>query len=85
MAWSPQSAFGTGIAGVITAVGLVVAFLGYVHPVRKYVARVAISGTGHGQIIDGVQAPSVGCGISRRGTARNLGSTQQAPKWAWAY
>ena len=82
-AWSPQSMFGTSIAGVITAVGLVVAFLGYVHPVRKYVARVAISGTGHGQDHRLVfKHLLLGAGLAGVALLGTWGSTQQAPKWA---
>ncbi len=79
--WSPTSSFHTGAAGVMTLIGLVVAFMGYIHPVRKYVARVAVSGTSHGQDHRQVfKHLLLGAGLAGVALLGTWGSTQQAPK-----
>ncbi len=81
--WSPISSFQAVSAGVMTIIGLVVAFMGYIHPVRKYVARVALSGTSHGQDHRQVfKHLLLGAGLAGVALLGTWGSTQQAPKWS---
>jgi MFS transporter, SHS family, sialic acid transporter len=82
-AWSPMFTFGPIVASVITVVGLLIAFQGYIHPVRKYISRAsaahadgqAVHATVHKRLILGAAL----AGVALLGT---WGSTQQAPKWS---
>ena len=81
--WSPLTTIGTTAAGIITGVGLVVAFLGYVYPVRRYVSRAAAStlaqSVDHGSVLKHLMLGAGLAGVALLGT---WGSTQQAPKWS---
>ncbi|HEY2574589.1 MAG TPA: MFS transporter [Verrucomicrobiaceae bacterium] len=74
---------GTYVAWGVTIVGLVVALIGYLHPVRRYMVRALASGS-----MDAKHRVSVNrnlllgaalAGIALLGT---WGSAQQAPRWA---
>ena len=70
-------------AAWITGVGLVVALIGYLHPVRRYLARSAaadFSGSSEStRVLKNLLLGAALAGIALLGT---WGSTQQAPKWA---
>ena len=81
-AWSPA---GTGpvAATAITIVGLGLALLGFLHPVRKYLARATASGSlrggGPGDV---VRMMLFGAGLAAVALLGTWGSIQWMPKWA---
>jgi MFS family permease len=83
-AWSPAGPGGWW-AGLVTVVGLVVALLGYLFPVQKYLERAAAAGclrTMDGkQVVRMMLFGAALAGIAMLGT---WGSTQWAPRWVTA-
>jgi MFS transporter, SHS family, sialic acid transporter len=82
-AWSPLFTFGAGVAGVITVVGIFIAYRGYIHPVRKYISR-ASAAHADGQASHAAVNKRLILGAALAGVALlgTWGSTQQAPKWS---
>ncbi len=81
-AWSPAGAaagINAGIAVVITLVGLAVALVGFLHPVKRYLHRSEAAGMGHGTGI--VKMMLIGAGLAAVALLGTWGSTQWAPKW----
>ncbi|MGV3485777.1 MAG: MFS transporter [Planctomycetaceae bacterium] len=82
-AWSPLATFTPAVAGVITVIGLAVALLGYIYPVRRYVSRAAASrsaaSSDHATVFKHLLLGAGLAGVALLGT---WGSTQQAPKWS---
>ena len=82
-AWSPLWSFGDGVAAVVTFVGLAVAMLGYLHPVRKYMGRFAAAETGGaGEHKHVMRNLILGAGLAAVALLGTWGSAQQAAKWA---
>ena len=80
-AWSPAGV-GPVPAAIITVVGLGVALVGFLHPVRQYLARAEATGSvkaGHGKDI--VKMMLFGSGIAAVALLGTWGSTQWAPRW----
>jgi len=82
--WSPSAAgVSAGISTLITLVGLVIAFFGFLHPVRRYMQRAEAVGMWtreHGHEV--IKFIVLGAGISAVALLGTWGSTQWAPKWA---
>jgi MFS family permease len=84
-AWSPAG----GAAGItalpataITVVGLAIAAVGYLHPVRKYLQRAQAAGTlsrEHGSGL--IRLMLFGAALAAVALLGTWGSTQWAPKW----
>jgi SHS family sialic acid transporter-like MFS transporter len=85
-AWSPLAAargVDAGGALAITIGGLLVALLGYLYPVRKYIERAELVGSlkaGQGKAI--VKMMLLGAGVASVALLGTWGSTQWAPRWA---
>lgn len=81
--WSPLWKWGSVISTVVTLVGLPVAMLGYLHPVRRYMGRSAAALPGgaaeHQGVMSNLVLGAVLAGVALLGT---WGSAQQAAKWA---
>jgi MFS family permease len=82
--WSPAMArLGWGWAVLITIAGLIVALLGYLHPVKQYLARAIVAGAvkaeQRDQVIRYMLFGTVLAGVALLGT---WGSIQWAPRWA---
>ncbi|KAF0178145.1 MAG: major facilitator superfamily protein [Limisphaerales bacterium] len=82
--WSPAAANISGaVATLITLVGLVVALLGYLYPVRQYLARATAAGSlqpeSQGKI---VKSMLLGAGLASVALLGTWGSIQWAPGWA---
>jgi MFS family permease len=80
-AWSPLGVNAWAACG-ITIVGLVIALLGYLHPVRKYMQRAAAAGTldaTRGQKL--IRLMLFGAALSSVALLGTWGSTQWASKW----
>jgi hypothetical protein len=80
-AWSPAGVNAWAATG-ITVVGLYIALVGYLHPVRKYMQRAAVAGTldaarGHKLI----RLMLFGAALSAVALLGTWGSTQWASKW----
>ncbi len=81
-AWSPIG-FNTPGAIVATIVGLGIALVGYLHPVKRYLSRAEAGGSirpGHGKEI--VRLMLFGAGLAAVALLGTWGSTQWASKWA---
>jgi MFS family permease len=80
-AWSPAGV-NAAAAIAITIVGLGVALIGYLHPVRKYLGRAEAGGSlSAGQSRDIVKMMLFGAGLAAIALLGTWGSTQWAPKW----
>jgi hypothetical protein len=83
-AWSPAGPGGWW-AGLVTVVGLVVALLGYLFPVQKYLERAAAAGSL--RTMDGKQVVRMmlfGAALAGIAMLGTWGSTQWAPRWVTA-
>lgn len=84
-AWSPLGAaagVGPGGATGITLVGLIIALFGFLHPVRRYLARAEAAGSfthSHNEGI--VRMMLFGAGLAAVALLGTWGSTQWAPRW----
>ena len=83
--WTPQAFAKVGniVALPVTIVGLAVALWGYLHPVRRYMARAEIGGSvlaAERSII--TRNLLVGAGLAAVALMGTWGSAQQAAKWA---
>jgi MFS family permease len=81
-AWSPLGVTPLPALG-ITIVGLAIALVGYLHPVRRYLHRAEQAGSvkpGEGRQI--VRMMLFGAGIAAVALLGTWGSTQWAPRWA---
>jgi MFS family permease len=81
---SSQSVSSIALYGAIsiTIVGLAIALVGYLHPVRKYMHRAEAAGTlepGRGQAL--IRLMLFGAALSAVALLGTWGSTQWAPKW----
>ncbi len=84
-AWTPDgyAKIGNGGATAFTVVGLVIALLGYLYPVRKYLQRAIIAGS-----LTAAQQKTVlgrmllGAGLAGVALLGTWGSIQWAPRWA---
>ena len=80
-AWSPAGV-GALPATAITVVGLGIALVGYLHPVRKYMQRAEAAGSlaaGRGHAL--IRLMFFGAALSAVALLGTWGSTQWAPKW----
>lgn len=80
-AWSPAGVNALAATG-ITIVGLAIALVGYLHPVRKYMQRAAIAGSldaARGQKL--IRLMLFGAALSAVALLGTWGSTQWASKW----
>jgi SHS family sialic acid transporter-like MFS transporter len=80
-AWSPIGLAPLG-AIAVTIAGLAVALFGFLHPVRRYLARAEAAGSlrsGHGA--DTVKLMLFGAGLAAVALLGTWGSTQWAPRW----
>jgi len=80
-AWSPVGLGALG-ATAVTVAGLVVALFGFLHPVRRYLARAVSSGSlqserGH----EIIRMMLFGAGLAAVALLGTWGSTQWAPRW----
>ncbi len=81
-AWSPAGVSPLP-ALIITVAGLAAAIFGFLHPVRRYLARSEIAGmidAGEGRAI--VRMMLFGAGLAAVALLGTWGSTQWAPRWA---
>lgn len=81
-AWSPVATVNLPGAIAITVVGLAIALVGFLHPVRKYMQRAEAAGTlapGHGAAL--IKLMLFGAALSAVALLGTWGSTQWAPKW----
>lgn len=83
-AWSPlaEGVINVPVAILITVVGLVIALIGYLHPVRKYMQRAEAAGSltpGRGAAL--IKLMLFGAALSAVALLGTWGSTQWAPKW----
>jgi MFS family permease len=81
-AWSPAGPH-PALAGLVTVAGLAVAFMGYLYPVKKYLARAAAAGSL--SVTDGkhvVRMMMFGAGLAGVALLGTWGSIQWAPRWA---
>jgi MFS transporter, SHS family, sialic acid transporter len=81
--WSPLAPYGPAVAFPVTAVGLLIAFKGYVHPVRQYLQRAASAN----QTVDAPRSTVysrliLGAALAGVALLGTWGSTQQAPRWS---
>ena len=79
--WSPAGV-GALAATAITFVGLAIALVGFLHPVRRYLARAESAGSvkaGEGRAI--VKLMLFGSGLAAVALLGTWGSTQWAPRW----
>ena len=80
-AWSPAGVGALAATGV-TVIGLGVALVGFLHPMRKYILRAETAGAispGGGKAI--VRMMLFGAGIAAVALLGTWGSTQWAPRW----
>jgi MFS family permease len=80
-AWSPMGV-NAGGAIAITIIGLAIALVGYLHPVRKYMQRAAIAGSldeARGKKL--IRLMIFGAALSSVALLGTWGSTQWASKW----
>jgi SHS family sialic acid transporter-like MFS transporter len=82
--WSPaMTRLHWSIAALVTVVGLVVALLGYLYPVRQYLARAIAAGSllpeSRGQVLRSMLLGAALASVALLGT---WGSIQWAPRWA---
>lgn len=81
--WSPLFHLGNSAAALVTVAGLVVALIGYLYPVRRYMNRAMASGS-----MDSAHRGSVmrhlllGAGLAGVALLGTWGSAQQAAKWS---
>lgn len=81
-AWSPAGV-GGWLAVVVTVVGLAIALLGYLFPVRKYLERAMAAGSLHAtQGKEVVRMMIFGAGLAGVALLGTWGSIQWAPRWA---
>ncbi len=82
-AWSPESKIGTPLAAVITIVGLIIAFYGYLYPVRQYMSRFAAAETTssgeHSAVMRNLLLGAALAAVALLGT---WGAGQQSMRWA---
>jgi len=84
-AWSPIAGINIWGAIAITIVGLAIALVGYLHPVRKYMQRAEAAGSlqpGRGAAL--IKLMLFGAALSAVALLGTWGSTQWAPKWVAA-
>lgn len=83
-AWTPDGAWlGNAGASVVTVIGLVVALLGYLYPVRKYLERAITAGSiSRDQQKDVLGKMLLGAGLAGVALLGTWGSIQWAPRWA---
>jgi hypothetical protein len=79
--WMPGGPI-AAVAGAITVVGLAIALVGYLWPVRGYLIRATATGSmrsaGEGQVLGRMLLGAALSGVALLGT---WGSTQWAPRW----
>lgn len=80
--WSPMSKLGMPIAFLVTAVGLVIAMWGYLHPVRQYMSRSAAANLGSTEHSSVLKHLLIGAGLAAVALLGTWGSAQQAAKWS---
>jgi len=81
--WSPLTSVGGGVAGVVTLVGIAIALWGYMHPMRKYMARsVAAGSTQSADRTVIMRNLLIGAGLASVALLGTWGSAQQAARWA---
>jgi MFS family permease len=81
-AWSPIGV-GWQLATAVTLAGLAVALVGFLHPVRRYLARAELAGTVvAGRSGEIVKMMLFGAGLAAVALLGTWGSTQWAPRWA---
>ena len=81
-AWSPAGNLSAPVATIITVVGLLVAALGFLYPVQRYLARSEAAGSfspGHNRNV--IRMMIFGAGIASVALLGTWGSTQWAPRW----
>ena len=83
-AWSPAAAgIGGALATLITLVGLLIVLLGYLHPVRRYLARAVAAGSLRPESRRKVVISMLlGAGLAGVALLGTWGSIQWAPRWA---
>lgn len=81
--WSPLCQCGNAISFAVTAVGLVIALWGYLHPVRKYMSRSVASGsTEAGESSTVMRHLLIGAVLAAVALLGTWGSAQQAARWS---
>jgi SHS family sialic acid transporter-like MFS transporter len=84
-AWSPMGAaqgVGPGLATIITLIGLVVSLIGFLHPVRRYLARSEAAGSFTHRHNEGIVKMMIfGAGLAAVALLGTWGSTQWASRW----
>lgn len=82
-AWSPMSPLTKPGAGLLTVVFLAVALLGYLYPVRQYLARSEAAGSLRGaNSREVMKMMLLGAGLAGVALLGTWGSLQWAPRWA---
>jgi len=82
-AWSPAGVNNAFLATLITIIGLAIAGVGYLYPVKQYLRRSVASGSVRPeQSREIVRMMLLGAGLGAVALLGTWGSTQWAPKWA---
>lgn len=80
--WSPMGT-SAGVATLLTLVGLAVALVGFLYPVRRYLARSEAAGSFSHQHNQGIiRMMLLGAGLAAVALLGTWGSTQWASRWA---